>query len=182
VEGAASNDRPYSDLRPAPTHSERRMSRRQSKRTSRLQVHIESSIRSAASGSATTTSMRRSRRQSGCGAPVVCEVGASPSSSSRHATRPSSATPRLRGPIHADAYDTLNVQIRGCKEWTLMPPLSPPNRPESGREEWWCTMQPGDILYIPKLWWHAARPTETCINVNSSHSPPEPHSPARAQA
>lgn len=70
---------------------------------------------------------------------------------------------RPRGNLHADAYHNLNAQILGRKEWILAPPG------ETDTQKFTCTSKRGEILYIPKSWWHAASPLETCINVNAWH-------------
>lgn len=99
--------------------------------------------------------------------------------------------PRARGVIHADGYHNLNAQIRGRKEWILLPPeqwgrlqgrdIKPqmdnpvqqaemPKRREHGEAEGFsCATDEGDILYIPKSWWHAATALRACINVNAWH-------------
>jgi ribosomal protein L16 Arg81 hydroxylase len=94
-----------------------------------------------------------------------------------------------RGIIHADGYDNLNAQIRGRKEWILLAPdqLGRSHGAESDstikksdiaehrelaeEEGFSCTTNDGEILYIPKLWWHAATALESCININAWHMP-----------
>jgi lysine-specific demethylase 8 len=72
--------------------------------------------------------------------------------------------PRPRGTIHADGFHNLNAQIRGRKAWILLPPGQGPG-------EFSCTTSDGDLLYIPKSWWHAAAALEPCININAWHVP-----------
>jgi lysine-specific demethylase 8 len=101
--------------------------------------------------------------------------------------------PRPRGNIHADAYHNLNAQIQGRKEWVLLAPDqsnrlegitgSPkmsrqtveksdtvPDQEVLEAEAYSCTTDEGELLYIPKLWWHAATALDLCINVNAWHT------------
>jgi lysine-specific demethylase 8 len=99
--------------------------------------------------------------------------------------------PRRRGTIHADGYHNLNAQIRGRKQWILLSPeqrgrlyradIKPKmpdsagigsdtaRHPELAAEGFSCTTNEGELLYIPKLWWHAATAMGTCININAWH-------------
>jgi lysine-specific demethylase 8 len=87
--------------------------------------------------------------------------------------------PRHQGVIHADGYHNFNAQIRGRKEWILLPPdqsiQSGVKYMELVRlKSFSCITSKGEILYIPKLWWHAATALETCININAWHVGPIP--------
>jgi hypothetical protein len=77
-------------------------------------------------------------------------------------------TPRLRarGTIHIDGYHNLNAQISGCKRWFLQ---SPAQR-AANVEAFTCSTSVGELLYIPKGWWHAASAEGCTINVNAWHA------------
>jgi hypothetical protein len=101
---------------------------------------------------------------------------------------------RRQGVIHADGYDNLNLQVKGTKEWILLAPdqfggergqipngeksdIAPIAFPETGFS---CATREGDVLYIPRSWWHAATAVGSCININAWHIPPtEPSGPNR---
>src|SRR5262249_5284586 len=39
--------------------------------------------------------------------------------------------------------------------------------PDFARAEGYeCHLRPGDILFVPRFWWHCATATSTCVNVN----------------
>lgn len=78
---------------------------------------------------------------------------------------------RKRGIIHADGYDNLNAQISGRKEWILSSGRLTETDLEQG-VTFSCVTEQGEILYIPKSWWHSATAVGTCINVNAWHLPP----------
>lgn len=92
-----------------------------------------------------------------------------------------SGAPRTRRPVvspcHQDGYHNLFVQVRGTKQFTLFPPnasdvlhpfpflhpshaqcganvsqLRPHVAAAAGRRD--VTLQPGDMLYLPPLWFH----------------------------
>ena len=89
-------------------------------------------------------------------------------------------------PCHKDAYGcNLHAQIIGKKEWLLWPPdadLSPTRIPyeESSifsgvdvLEEQFqnkairIVLEPGDVLFVPKHWWHLVRNVETSVSINT---------------
>jgi hypothetical protein len=72
--------------------------------------------------------------------------------------------PRSRGVIHADGYHNLNAQIHGCKQWIIQSPDQ-----HSAGEAVTCLTAPGDMLYIPREFWHAAEALDLSINVNAWH-------------
>lgn len=96
-----------------------------------------------------------------------------------------------RSTIHNDSYENLNAQVVGNKRFLLFPPdahdlLYPqkindglwasPVDPQAPQLESYprfaelsgfdCLLQPGDVLYIPKFWWHQALSESACINLN----------------
>jgi lysine-specific demethylase 8 len=97
-----------------------------------------------------------------------------------------------RSLIHNDNYHNLNVQAFGRKAFLLFAPeqypflytryfskscwISPvePQEPDFERfplfqdvEGYEGVLEKGEMLFIPKFWWHQARALTTCINVNS---------------
>lgn len=65
--------------------------------------------------------------------------------------------------FHWDPHDVFAVQLFGCKKWTLHKPtvqMPIPNmtRTDSGPDTTGVGMQitlaPGDMLYVPRGWWH----------------------------
>jgi ribosomal protein L16 Arg81 hydroxylase len=65
---------------------------------------------------------------------------------------------------HYDTHDVFILQIAGCKSWEIFEPtvkfplvgmdshgLIPPEEPFTG-----FTLEPGDVLYIPRGYWHEA--------------------------
>lgn len=96
-----------------------------------------------------------------------------------------------RSTIHNDAYHNFNAQIVGRKRFILFAPTqhdamypvflnsgcwaSPidPNKPDLGKypkyeraEGFECELSAGDVLYLPRFWWHYADATTVCVNVN----------------
>lgn len=94
--------------------------------------------------------------------------------------------------IHNDNYHNLNVQAFGRKAFLLFAPdqypflytqchskscwISPVNPQEPDFERfpllrdaqgYECVLEKGEVLFIPKFWWHQATAKTTCINVNS---------------
>jgi hypothetical protein len=66
-------------------------------------------------------------------------------------------------PIHFDTYDTMVLQISGTKDWTVYPPTIPlPARTQNhritagmlGEPALRRTLQPGDLLYMPRGFIH----------------------------
>jgi [protein]-arginine 3-hydroxylase / protease len=93
--------------------------------------------------------------------------------------------------IHNDNYDNLNAQVVGQKKFLLFSPdqhallyprkltdycwASPVDRDDWDFENYplsrqlegfECTLDPGDILYIPIFWWHQAISESLAISVN----------------
>ena len=93
--------------------------------------------------------------------------------------------------IHSDPYDNLNVQIIGKKAFTLFAPDQHEHLyPECVHAHLWASridpespdierfpkfqrargfageLSPGDVLFIPKFWWHAFSATEASLNIN----------------
>lgn len=71
---------------------------------------------------------------------------------------------------HWDDHDVLVLQVAGEKEWTL---YGPPRRswplgrdieenpmPEDESELNVLTLAPGDVLHVPRGWWHGVRPVK----------------------
>jgi ribosomal protein L16 Arg81 hydroxylase len=71
--------------------------------------------------------------------------------------------------LHWDRHDTLILQISGRKHWTVYEPtvdhpledrlLTPPPTP-TGAPIWEGLLEEGDLLYMPRGWWHVARPLD----------------------
>ena len=89
-------------------------------------------------------------------------------------------------PCHQDSYGcNLHAQIIGCKEWLLWPPdydLGATRLPyeESStfssvdvldenyaKSALRIVVSPGEIIFIPKHWWHLARNLETSVSINT---------------
>jgi lysine-specific demethylase 8 len=94
--------------------------------------------------------------------------------------------------LHRDLPDNLNAQIRGRKRFTLVKPsesrfvysqgflssvpnvsLADPEKPDFHRfpllrqcHPLTGTLEPGDTIYIPRGWWHAATALEPSISIN----------------
>ncbi|MGB8202921.1 MAG: cupin domain-containing protein [Pseudonocardiaceae bacterium] len=69
--------------------------------------------------------------------------------------------------LHWDSHDVLCVQLAGEKNWEVRGPSRPapmerdtaPNLEPSTDLVWSGTMRPGDVLHIPRGWWHQATRT-----------------------
>jgi len=71
--------------------------------------------------------------------------------------------------LHWDRHDTLILQIAGRKHWTVYEPtvehplddrlLTPPPTPTAA-PVWDGPLEAGDLLYMPRGWWHVARPLD----------------------
>jgi ribosomal protein L16 Arg81 hydroxylase len=70
--------------------------------------------------------------------------------------------------FHWDPHDVFALQLFGCKKWTLYKPTiySPIPRmvrndsgPDMSEEAIEITLAPGDILYVPRGWWHNVQGT-----------------------
>jgi ribosomal protein L16 Arg81 hydroxylase len=70
--------------------------------------------------------------------------------------------------LHWDGHDTLILQVSGRKRWqvyepTLLHPLSGRNeKPQKPAAEpvWEGVLEDGDLLYMPRGWWHVACPLD----------------------
>lgn len=96
--------------------------------------------------------------------------------------------------IHNDNYENLNAQIVGNKVFTLYPPAQFPKLyAQKINEGLWaspidpcdpdleryplfatleglrCVLEPGDVLYIPRFWWHQATAQSPSVNLNCWH-------------
>lgn len=68
--------------------------------------------------------------------------------------------------LHWDDHDVLILQLYGRKQWSVYGatrpyPLARDAEPNSNKPEiplWEGTLTDGDLLYIPRGWWHAAVP------------------------
>jgi ribosomal protein L16 Arg81 hydroxylase len=87
-------------------------------------------------------------------------------------------------PLHMDANDCFAIQVMGAKRWTIYPPTrSYPLRPSKyfpWRTDVWPAPRPlpassaqtfsitaGDVLYVPRGWWHFVEPLPgPCLSVN----------------
>lgn len=57
--------------------------------------------------------------------------------------------------VHRDKQHTLILQVHGRKRWTVYPP-SPTEPTRSTRPLWSGMLEDGDLLHIPKGYWHLA--------------------------
>ncbi len=68
--------------------------------------------------------------------------------------------------LHWDAQDTMILQVSGRKHWkvyrpTLLHPLSGKNAHKpTGEPIWEGVLEDGDMLYMPRGWWHVAFPLD----------------------
>lgn len=102
------------------------------------------------------------------------------------------AAPDTKGPLHRDIPDNLYAQIRGRKQFVMLdrrltrmvhrhsfasgvPNYSPVDAedPDLAKHPRFrdapcmlATLEPGDLFYIPKLWWHQAHALDTSLSVN----------------
>lgn len=68
---------------------------------------------------------------------------------------------------HWDDHDTVIVQLAGSKHWTVHGPGRPfPMKVDTDHDHrppdavvWAGTLRPGDIIHVPRGWWHAVRGT-----------------------
>jgi ribosomal protein L16 Arg81 hydroxylase len=71
---------------------------------------------------------------------------------------------------HWDTHDVFAVQLIGTKHWQLFEPSLPlplshqtsakfPHAPPA-QPSYECTLTAGDVLYIPRGWWHQVTPTD----------------------
>ncbi|MEU0342270.1 cupin domain-containing protein [Streptomyces bobili] len=69
---------------------------------------------------------------------------------------------------HWDDHDVLVLQTEGAKRWDIHPPttdypvgvLSAPPKPAAGAASWSGELTDGDVLYLPRGWWHTVRAVE----------------------
>ncbi len=68
---------------------------------------------------------------------------------------------------HWDDHDVLVLQVEGAKHWELYPPTEPfpvgvlsDPPPPDGDPLWSGTLTEGDLLYLPRGWWHTVRAVE----------------------
>ena len=102
------------------------------------------------------------------------------------------APPRTKGPLHRDLPQNLYAQISGRKEFVMLdrretrrvhrypfysgvPNYSPVDAFEPDLERHprfrgapllLAALEPGDLFFIPSLWWHQARSIDTSLSVN----------------
>jgi ribosomal protein L16 Arg81 hydroxylase len=83
---------------------------------------------------------------------------------------------------HWDSHDAIMIQVTGRKSWRLFEPqrrypvyrdqhlyLTPPTKEPC----WQGVLNPGDLLYVPRGWWHDAAPVgEPTIHVTISITRP----------
>lgn len=68
--------------------------------------------------------------------------------------------------LHWDDHDVLILQLQGRKQWSVYGPTRPyplardaeSNSVKPETPIWDGTLTDGDLLYIPRGWWHAAKP------------------------
>lgn len=67
-------------------------------------------------------------------------------------------------PLHVDHHDVLVLQVLGSKRWTVYPPTLPDpialpehlTQPPQGAPAWEGQLEAGDVLYLPRGYWHCA--------------------------
>lgn len=67
------------------------------------------------------------------------------------------ATTATRGlDLHRDPHDVLVLHLSGVKQWSVFPESekSPAEANPAWKAPWEYLLNPGDVLYIPKGWWH----------------------------
>ena len=68
---------------------------------------------------------------------------------------------------HWDDHDTVIVQLAGSKHWTVHGPGRPfPMKVDTDHDHgppdtvvWQGTLNPGDVIHVPRGWWHAVKGT-----------------------
>jgi ribosomal protein L16 Arg81 hydroxylase len=67
--------------------------------------------------------------------------------------------------VHWDKHDTLILQVKGQKDWKVWAPTrehpladEPIGTPPEGEPYWQGVLHDGDVLYMPRGWWHVAHP------------------------
>lgn len=68
--------------------------------------------------------------------------------------------------LHWDSHEVMVLQLHGRKRWQIFAPTQEwpldagtPPRPE-GPPVWEGTLNAGDVLYLPRGWWHIAHPLD----------------------
>ncbi|MFF4104220.1 cupin domain-containing protein [Streptomyces sp. NPDC001903] len=69
---------------------------------------------------------------------------------------------------HWDDHDVFILQVEGAKHWDVHPPteeypvgvLSTPPPPAEGAATWSGELTEGDVLYLPRGWWHTVKAVE----------------------
>ncbi len=84
--------------------------------------------------------------------------------------------------LHWDEHNTLILQVAGRKRWqifrpTLIHPLRDapgnPAPPPTEPPVWEGVLEEGDLLYLPRGWWHVARPLdEASLHLTFGINPP----------
>jgi ribosomal protein L16 Arg81 hydroxylase len=69
---------------------------------------------------------------------------------------------------HWDTHDVFAIQLFGRKRWQVFPPTFPLplshhtsesfSQPAAGCAQFDVVLEPGDVLYLPRGWWHQAIP------------------------
>lgn len=82
---------------------------------------------------------------------------------------------------HWDPQEAIIIQLYGRKHWTVYRPTRPhplkndlePPIPPAGLPFWEGNITDGDVLYIPRGWWHEAHPlNEPSLHLTISLTPP----------
>ncbi len=69
--------------------------------------------------------------------------------------------------LHWDEHDVFILQVSGRKRWSvygmtrpypLAPDIEAAEKPSPDAPLWEATLEDGDLLYIPRGWWHVAQP------------------------
>lgn len=67
--------------------------------------------------------------------------------------------------VHWDKHDTLILQVKGRKDWKIWAPTrehplaeEPVESAPTDEPYWQGVLQDGDVLYMPRGWWHVAHP------------------------
>ncbi len=84
-------------------------------------------------------------------------------------------------PLHWDPQEVFILQLSGRKHWKVFSPTRPcplkndpdlPAQPE-GQPAWEGILEDGDMLYMPRGWWHVATPLdEPSLHLNIGLEPP----------
>lgn len=69
--------------------------------------------------------------------------------------------------LHWDDHDVFILQVAGRKRWSIygmtrrfpfVGDSQPAEKPDAEKPIWEATLEDGDLLYIPRGWWHVAHP------------------------